>query len=818
MFEQCFAVIDIPNKDDHRRALERAFFKAMKADLSTPEMVQQALRDFSQQQRAAIQKKQQQQAKDVLALAKNKMRVDEQAKTTKTRNEALARMLNTRNDGRSLYQSVESKWQSIYGIHGKAVINDARMYLLKKSGWVVDKARELEVLKGLYGEAGNPVAKKFSELAESLRQRANKAGLDIGMLEKWGLPQAWDSYRVADAYKRHPDYQRLDPAAKAKMIGNGELRAKMSREMFVKDFFERADREAYNSHLGRIVSDDELKEYIKEAWRSIYYDGENKQAPRGAKSGLAKALNAERQLFIDKADGFQALNDAYGVSNTLELMDGHLQQISKVIALAEEFGPNADRVIKKMIDDNVQAATEAGLPDSVVKSERSMGNAIEAELDLYLGRRKTESMRVARAFAAIRNLQVLKLGGASISSITDNGTVLTEALFGAGSPLKFYGNRIAQMKNPKAAKFAVTQAGLAADVIYHNAYSSWSEMMARGWTGAAASATNTLSALNMLTRGRKEAFRMMRLNAITEVVKREGSIPDDFNGKVMKAHGITDTDFAIYKAAAKGKEIITPDDIRNVQGFDDAAKESAAERLVGMIIMDSSKAIIEQSGWARMITKRGANVKGTWRGELWESFFMFKGYPINAVIRMIDGYRMRGGYSAAAYTATSVILTTMFGAAAIQIGDFVRGKNPRPMNDPRFGLAAFLKGGAAGIFGDYLFAQQRYGASVMETLAGPVFADAAKVIGMIPKITSGDGEDVAGDVVRLARTNTPFLGLWYTSAVVDHLVTYQVQDMLSPGYTSRMERRAKKEFGQSYWWSPRDTLPEEAPDLTEAIQ
>ena len=38
--------------------------------------------------------------------------------------------------------------------------------------------------------------------------------------------------------------------------------------------------------------------------------------------------------------------------------------------------------------------------------------------------------------------------------------------------------------------------------------------------------------------------------------------------------------------------------------------------------------------------------------------------------------------------------------------------------------------------------------------------------------------------------------------------------MANPGFANRMRKNAQKEFGQSYWWNPDDTLPDRAPDLS----
>jgi hypothetical protein len=74
-----------------------------------------------------------------------------------------------------------------------------------------------------------------------------------------------------------------------------------------------------------------------------------------------------------------------------------------------------------------------------------------------------------------------------------------------------------------------------------------------------------------------------------------------------------------------------------------------------------------------------------------------------------------------------------------------------------------------------------------------------------------------GDLVKLLRSNVA-PNLWYTKAALDHLIFNELQEWASPGYLDRMQERAEKTYGQSYWWKPDEVVPSAAPDATTAIQ
>jgi hypothetical protein len=150
------------------------------------------------------------------------------------------------------------------------------------------------------------------------------------------------------------------------------------------------------------------------------------------------------------------------------------------------------------------------------------------------------------------------------------------------------------------------------------------------------------------------------------------------------------------------------------------------------------------------------------------------------------------------------------------------------MTTPEFWGAAAAQGGGVGIFGDLLLGDaNRFGGGFVQTAAGPV----AGLLGDIQKLTAGnamsavDGkkhkksglEDLAGDSIQFVKNYAPMMNLWYTRLALDHLVFYQIQEALNPGYLQRMKRRTKSQNNQTFWWEPGDHVPESGPSLTEAF-
>ena len=65
--------------------------------------------------------------------------------------------------------------------------------------------------------------------------------------------------------------------------------------------------------------------------------------------------------------------------------------------------------------------------------------------------------------------------------------------------------------------------------------------------------------------------------------------------------------------------------------------------------------------------------------------------------------------------------------------------------------------------------------------------------------------------MRYVRSHTPFVNLWYAKSVIDHAGLNDVQEMLSPGYQSRMRERLRNDWGTDFFWRPDEALPVRTP-------
>jgi hypothetical protein len=197
---------------------------------------------------------------------------------------------------------------------------------------------------------------------------------------------------------------------------------------------------------------------------------------------------------------------------------------------------------------------------------------------------------------------------------------------------------------------------------------------------------------------------------------------------------------------------------------------------------------------------------------------------------MLHGRRMleQTPVNMARYAAAFFIATTLGGAAALELKEIAKGKDPRsPKGEGRCAGARRVlgRGDAAGRRLGHLrrfprSSQNRFGGGFASTLAGPMVQSAQNVgdatVGEGMRYARGDKTHVGRDVVKLLKQETPG-SLWYSRLAFERLVADQLQEQIDPDYRRNwrtIERKAK-DRGQEFWWEPGETSPERAPRLAK---
>ena len=688
-----------------------------------------------------------------------------------------------------------------------------------------DKIRDLiSEMKGK--DTGNAIAKKGAEMwaktAEEARQWFNEKGGEVGHLDDWGFPQ------------HHSQ----------------ELVAKAGVDAWVADVFPALNLKKYTDLAGNQMPEPAIKDLLKNAWWSIATNGANKIEPGKARGhGDRSDRHAEeRQIHFKDAEAVMDYWSKFGEKTFPDILVGHMEQMAKDIAFLEHFGPNPDATFRVLRDEAEQTAKMAD-PTGIDKIEKELA-ALDNLYDYAAGKAKPVANRsVARFFDAARNLNVAgKLGSAFWASFYGD-KVMMEAMGRVNNlPMfKSWFNEI-RLLNPfnEAERRQLQRQTLMLDYMTSAMYRFGDDLGRSSWTGKMSNAVIKVSGMSAINEWRRGAFGLTMMDSIGhEVSGKTWAEVGEQDMHILNSFGITEGDWNIWKLAKLedyghgNSTMLTPESIGKITDAQlkaagiiapdagvhvaETVRREAVVKYLGALHSESHNAIIEP-GWNQRAAMVGGLQRGNLRDEITRSFWQFKSFPIAQFQRILDiGMSRPTTGGKVGFLSSVILMQTMAGAMMLQTQSVLSGQDPRPMDDWKFWLASFIKGGSLGIYGDFLYSQSgttRYGSGPLEALAGPTIGSAATAVTHLVQagnaMSEGKDTHLAAKLLNMGKGFIPAQNLWYTRAATDHIIFQNAQEALSPGYLANMRANSMRNFKQDWWWSPGEFKPERAPNMGNA--
>lgn len=751
---------------------------------------------------------------------------------------ALDRMLAFASDGAGIF-SIESATNGIRSEAMSSMLDAIDLTRGRFFGLLANREGTTAVVRELHGEdSGVPeakvAAKQFHDVSERMRERFNRAGGDIGRLDDWSIPRSHSQVKVAK-----------------------------NKDAWIADHVQWANRAKYFKEDGARMSDAELHDFFEHAWQTVATGGVNKIEPgRVAGGGMRANRGSEsRQIHYKDADAYLAAQEKYGDRNLMDLMFGHIDRAARDIALVETLGPNPNLAMRYHTETAVKEMVTAK-PEKMKALNKRVRHLQNLYTEVAGTREPPASAALANAFDTYRATNVAgKLGSAVITGLSDQGTIAITAKMNGMPVMKVFANE-ARMLNPADAthRRIAMRAGLGIDQLI-GSLGRWgtdglgvdAEVAGRAskWSQTAATKVLQASGMNAVDAGGRRAFGSVMMDAIGHLTRKVDSLAKLEAGDRarMERAGISEQDWAVWRAAqpedwrGAGDTVLTAGSVYRLTDTELAGvakqfgvspqrlRDQAATRLLGTVLDETAMAIPAPGARERAFM-HGNNKRGEWGGEIMRSFWQFKSFSVSMISKHFRrALAQETGWGKAGYMASLFATTTVLGALALQLNEIASGRDPKNMLDDglggvpglRFGMAAMLKGGALSLYGDFLFSNtSQGGTSAFAALLGPLAGDFDTVLnlrGPMAGVVLDDKEPstVGARLLRLGQGHIPGANLWYTKAATDHLIFHQMQEYFSPGYLSRMQRRAQRQFGQSYWWEPGETMPDRAPDLGAAL-
>lgn len=523
---------------------------------------------------------------------------------------------------------------------------------------------------------------------------------------------------------------------------------------------------------------------------------------------VAKKMSAERVLHFKSADDWFAYNSEFGTGNLREAVFRGLRSSAENTGLMRVLGPNPEALFNRLVS-ALQRDLRAGKNEEAIKAFQEA----TAE-DGWISRRMAEvtgqaSMAVdhlwARRMANVRAWQSMaKLGGAVISSVTDLATYASELSYQGRGFLSGIAEAVGAAAHGRPtgeqreimSSLGVFFDSLAADITRTGS-------LDESFGGKTSRAMQTYFRMNLLNWWTESLRGASALSMSHHLAQQAGNAFDGLRPELRRT-------LELFNITAKDWDHIRANGVRTDEGgtafiVPDKLEPEVAAKLRTYYVDRASTAVLEPDADSRAMLRQGTRA-GTITGELMRMVAQFKGFPV-AFTRQVLGREIYGrgaeafGEGSIRGISQLIVATTVLGYAAMVAKDMAKGKTPRDWKDPETILAAMIQGGGAGIYGDFLFGEfSRNGRRPVETAAGPVLGTGGELIDMWAGMIRGQKD--AGDAMRLAINNTPFMNLFYTRIALDYLILYDMQEAMAPGTLRRMERRAKKENDQTFLLSP----------------
>ena len=705
------------------------------------------------------------------------------------------------------FSSVESRAEAIKSIAFKRMDEILASFKRNIFGETQQKAKQKNMVRELFGEntgdtAAREMADAWTQTTDMLRKRFNAAGGAIPKLRNWGMPQVHDAIRIR----------------------------KKSRDEWVDFTIAKLDIEGMiDEQTGLAFNEARLRIVLNDVYTTITQDGLNKVKAGGAMQGRSMANRRQDHRFLKfkNGDSWLEYQREFGNVNAFDTMITHITSLSRDIAMMEVLGPNPVTTINAIKTALRKRVAETG-------EGESRANRASAKMDtLYRAHMGTLNSPIsgffANGFAGLRNiLTAAQLGATFFTAITDLNSQSLARKFN-GLPQVNTLNQVIKFMSPMKAKDRgklATRLGLIADhwtTIASAQMRYIGEISGPEITRRISDLVMRGSLLSPWTQAGRWAFGQQFLGTLADSVDKPFAQLDKGVRGALERYGFSPADWEVIRQTElleyEGATFFDVQKLIERTDIDAGEAERLGTRILEMINTETEFAVPTGSLRSRGVLL-GNTQPGEIGGEILRSFAMYKNFGVTIMnTHLFRGVAELRNNKKAGYLAQFIIAGTVLAAFGIQMKELAKGRDPRPMDDPKFWGHALMASGGFGLYGDFLFSNvNRFGQGLATAIAGPVVGFANDLnnltVGNLLQLAQGEDTNFAAEAVNFTKRYIPGASLWYGRLAMERLVWDQLSTMTDPKIRAkrrRLEKRQKKLYGNSYWWRPGRTEPRRGP-------
>ncbi|SSU62164.1 phage-like protein [Acinetobacter baumannii] len=795
-------------------------------NLSDAEKLSEAAKQVAIDIQEQLKRKHKIAAQDILKQSQNIAALDHGKLSSM---EVIDRMVAAHGDMSGI-QSIDSKARGIASIYRGELVD---FYTNIKGGLGIFTDQELvqKIVRERFGEnTGDALAKKISDkmgdVFETMRDRFNRNGGDIGKLDNWGLPQTHNLEKIAKAGK----------------------------EAWVNKAESLIDTRQYVHENGDYYSQQEIRSLLEYTYDTLSSDGANKievgrQATGGGTSKVTNRHGESRVLHFKDAESWLEYQSEFGGMQFVDLVEAHINGLSKDIAMVENLGSNPKTALKILMDAAAKKDWEKGIEENQTKSSRKRAQVM---FDEFSGGNSPQSQVLANLGLAYRSMNVASmLGGTTIASLADQATIAKNASVHNVSYRKAFGGLIEQL-NPanKADRELAHSLGLATEEML-GSIARWSddgltstygksEKLARISSGVATQVMR-VSFLNALTSASKVGFTKLLMEKYGRLSRSKAWNDLDVQDRELLSNtGLDERAWQVFQLAEpvvdrKGNQLMSarsiyeiPDEKLTAFGDPKQVKDQVASQLQAHLLDEQGMAVIEAGLRERTWMTVGA--KGTITGEVFKGLMQFKSFSASFLMRQGSRAMAQEGLKGkAAYAIPLMVSMTLLGGLVVQLREILNGNDPQTIydsNDPKKATSFFMRslvaGGGLPVLGDILVAgTDTSGRDANSFVSGPLGSDFTALLGLtvgnLTQYNEGKDTNFGNEAFKFVKGKIPAQNLWYTKAAINRMFFDEVQDTIAPGYREKALRKAERQQDRERFWGD-DINDIRAPDFERVVQ
>jgi len=558
----------------------------------------------------------------------------------------------------------------------------------------------------------------------------------------------------------------------------------------------------------------------------------------GKFSDLGSKISKERILHFKDADAAFKYNQAFGIRNFKEAVINDIHTRSRQMALLENLGPHFERNFEQVVRELSEEARGTENSEDHLQSLKDW--KLKADFNEVTGKNERSADPRLSKFANFLkvNAQLSKMGAVVLSKTVDAGAIIGEMAHNGLSGFDTFGrglmNMIGQSTDQK--QFA-RSLGVGMEALIGNALSRMQEHSSvYGWTHTMQKHFYSMSLLPRWNDALRSSVATDLAHNLGESshLKHE-ELPGQLRN-ILSQYDINPSRWEAMRSTAydhNGSKFITPEGL-SVLKDEDIAKlvtedgkhptsvniqrmRDRLETALGTYFTDRADIAIPTPGAKERKFSTWGTEAGTPLGESVRLAMMFKSFPITIMSKILG----RDVYGNGADTvkqwlandtrgkfnmAMTIAMMTAAGYVSQVLHDATNGKSPLPLvHDGKIDWENFQKivvrGGSLGLVGEATMGEfsGQY-RSYADYILGPTFGQVDNIFNM--KNSIEQGKNVTWPATKMLLDNAPFANLFYIRPVLNYILLWQMQAMMSPGSLERSESRTETQNHQQFFVKP----------------